>query len=148
MKKGSWDRRVEELGLAADQLSAVKDFASDGRGVVLVATPKGGGRTSTLYALLRMHDAFVNSVQTVEVIPQAEIEGVMVNRFDQRNADATMAKLINTVLLRDPGVVLIAQIADQLSAELVGKYAEREHRVYAGMNAAGTFAAAWSNGWR
>jgi type II secretory ATPase GspE/PulE/Tfp pilus assembly ATPase PilB-like protein len=140
-EKGKWDRSLEQLGLAADQLAAIKDVAKDNQGIVIVATPRGSGRTTTLYSLLRMHDAFVNSVQTVEINPQSEIEGVTVNRFDPRTPDANMAKLINSVCLKDPNVVMIAQIADNPSAELLAKYAEFEHRVYVGWNAFDTMAA-------
>jgi type II secretory ATPase GspE/PulE/Tfp pilus assembly ATPase PilB-like protein len=120
----------------------VQDVARESRGVVLVATPKGSGRTTTLYSLLHQHDAFTSSVQTIEIIPQAEIEGVTVNRFDQRQTDATMAKLINSVFLKDPDVVMIAQIVDTPSAELVANYCEgTNHRVYAGMNAQSTIEA-------
>ena len=140
-EKGNWLRGIEQLGLAADQLAGIKEAVKDNQGVVIVATPKGSGRTTTLYSLLRMHDAFVNSVQTVEINPQTEIEGVTVNRFDPRAVDATMSKLINSVFLKDPTIAMIAQIADAPSADLVAKYAETEHRVYLGMNAFDTMAA-------
>ena len=139
-EKGRWDRSLEQLGLAADQLAALKDAIQSNQGVVLVATPRGSGRTTTLYSLLRTHDAFVNSVQTVEINPQAEIEGVTVNRFDPRAPDASMAKLINSVFLKDPNIVMVAQIVDAPSGEVIAKYGEIEHRVYVGMNAFDTMA--------
>ena len=139
-EKGRWDKKLEELGLATDQLGALKDLAKTNQGVVIVATPRGAGRTTTLYSLLRVHDAFTNSVQTVELNPQAELEGVTVNRFDARVADASMAKTVNSVFLRDPNVAMIAQVADAPTAELVTKFGEHEHRIYVGFNAFDTMA--------
>lgn len=139
-EKGRWDRKLDELGLATDQLAALKVLGKTNLGVVIVATPRAAGRTTMLYSLLRMHDAFINAVQTVELNPQAELEGVTVIRFDQRAADGSMAKTVNSVFLRDPNVVMIAQVAEAATADLVMKYGEQEHRVYAGLNAFDTMA--------
>jgi hypothetical protein len=39
------------------------------KGTVLVCTPPDGGRTTLLYTILKMHDAYTNNVQTIEIEP-------------------------------------------------------------------------------
>lgn len=136
-----WQFSLDTLGLAAEQLTAVRQLAADKQGVVIVASPRSSGRTATLYALLGVHDAFTNSVHTLESNPQAEMEGVTVHRFDPRTPDASYAKTLQSVLLKDPSVMLSAQIPDSQSAESMARYALEDHRVYAGLPAFDTMAA-------
>ena len=136
-----WDMRLEQLGMTADQLNDVKKVTEDTQGVVLIASPRHAGRSTTLYALLRLHDAFTNSVQTIETNPQADLEGVTVNRFDTRNPDLSYAKVLSSVFRKDPNVVLSAQCPDATSAETIARFAEEGHRVYVGLPAFDAMAA-------
>jgi general secretion pathway protein E len=130
-----WNRKLEDLGMPAEQLQQVKEIVAAKRGVVLVATPKQHGRTNTLYALVRAHDAFTNAVHALEINPQAELEGVTVTRFDQRAAGASYARSLQSIFLKDPAIILSAQIPDAATAEALARFAEDEHRAYAGIPA-------------
>lgn len=130
-----WNRKLEDLGMPADQIQQVKDIVATRRGVVLVATPKQHGRTNTLYALVRAHDAFTNAVHALEINPQSELEGVTVTRFDQRAAGASYSKTLNSIFLKDPAIILSAQLPDAATAEALAHFAEEEHRAYAGIPA-------------
>jgi len=135
-----WTLKVDQLGMTPDQLAIVKGLSKDTTGVVLVATPRQAGRTATLYALLRQHDAFTNSVSSIETNPQAEIEGVTVTKFDPRATEATYTKVLLSLLRKDPSVVMSSQIPDAPAAEALAKYGE-EHRVYVGIQGFDTMAA-------
>ncbi len=141
-EKGQWDLQLEGLGLSADQLKDLKTLTADTRGVVLVATPKSSGRTATLYALIRQHDAFTNSIQTLELNPQADLEGATFNTFDTRNAELSYSKALTSILLKDPNIVLSAQLPDAQTADAITRFASDNdrngHRVYVGMPGADT----------
>ncbi len=138
-EKGQWDMRVEQLGMTSEQLTDVKKVTSDTKGLVIVAAPRGQGRTTTLYALIRAHDAFTNSVQTLELNPQTEIEGVTINKFDPRAPDASFAKTLQSVMLKEPNIALVSQIPDNASAELITRFSGDTqgdaHRVYTSLPA-------------
>lgn len=140
-EKGRWSLALDQLGFNAEQLAAVRGLAADTQGVVIVATPRMTGRTTTLYALLGMHDAFINSVHTLETNPQAEMEGVTVHRFDPRNAEQSYAKALQSMFLKDPNVALSSQCPDAASAEAIARFAREDHRVYLGLPAFDTMAA-------
>lgn len=145
-EKGRWDVPLEQLGMTSEQLADVKKLGGDTKGLVLVCGPKGHGRTTTLYALLRQHDAFTNSVQTLEVTSQTEIEGVTVNRFDPRaGPEASFSKMLQSITLKDPNIVLVSQIPDTQTADLITRYsgptASESHRVYTSLAAADSFSA-------
>jgi general secretion pathway protein E len=145
-EKGQWDFKVDQLGMTSEQLTDLKKITSDTKGVVIVASPRGHGRTTTLYALLRAHDAFTNSVQTLEVNPQTEIEGVTINRFDAKaTADASYGKMLQSVILKDPNILMASQIPDNQTAELLmrfgGDLTGESHRVYTSVPALDSFSA-------
>ena len=145
-EQGRWDLKVDQLGMSAEQLAEVKKLTTDTKGLVLVAAPKGQGRTATLYALMRQHDAFTNSVQTVETVPQTDIEGVTINRFEPKpGSDAIFSKLVQSVMLKDPNVLLVSQVPDTPTADLITKYAgdtvAEPHRVLTALPATDAFAA-------
>ena len=64
------------------QLAELKTIVDDGKGVVLITAPRDGGRTTLIYSVIKRHDAYINNVQTVEIDPQAPLEGVRMNKFD------------------------------------------------------------------
>jgi type II secretory ATPase GspE/PulE/Tfp pilus assembly ATPase PilB-like protein len=147
-EKGQWDLPIDQLGLTSEQLADIKTIAGDTKGLVLVCSPRGHGRTTTLYAMLRQHDAFTNSVQTLEINPQAEIEGVTINRFDPRaGAEGSYSKTLQSLILKDPNILLISQIPDAQTAALLTRYAGTQdgtadaHRIYSTLPSMDVFSA-------
>ncbi|MEZ6211026.1 MAG: ATPase, T2SS/T4P/T4SS family [Phycisphaerales bacterium] len=121
-------RRVEELGLFPNQLEDLKTLVEEQAGVVLVSAPRHNGGTTTLYALIRAHDAYTSNVQTVELDPQTQIEGVRHNQFDPEDA-AEYSTTVRSVLRRDPNVVGIAE-CDDATAKEIARADTRSIRVY------------------
>jgi type II secretory ATPase GspE/PulE/Tfp pilus assembly ATPase PilB-like protein len=138
-EKGQWDIPLEQLGFNAEQLNQAKKLTTSTKGLVIVAGPRGSGRTTTLYAMLKQHDAFTNSVQTLETNPQTEIEGATINRFENK-PDASYSKSLQSIILKDPNVLLASQIPDAQTAELIARYAggSEPHRVYTSLSAMDT----------
>ncbi len=141
-EKGQWDIPLDQLGFTSEQLAQVKKLATTTNGLVIVAGPRASGRTTTLYAIIRQHDAFTNSVQSLEVNPQADIEGVTLNRFENR-ADASFSKSLHSIFLKDPNIVLVSQVPDPQTAELITRQTtgSEPRRVYTSLPAMDTFGA-------
>lgn len=137
-EKSQWEYKLDSIGLSTDQLNELKEIAKDTKGVVVVAAPKGHGRTASLYALVRAHDAFTNSIYTLEINPQTEIEGVTTVKFEP-TGDTSYAKALTSVFLKDPTVVLAPDVNDAAAADLVVRSAD-EARVYVGTSALDNFA--------
>lgn len=127
--------KLEDLGLLSSQQRDLKGIVEDGKGVVLVAAMPDNGRTTTLYALLRAHDAYTSNVQTVETDPQGVMEGVRQNVFDPQVDGAEYSTTVRSILRRDPDAVGVAEMPDENTAKEVAR-ADHEHtRVYLGMGA-------------
>lgn len=123
-------RNAEELGLLDSQMRVVKQLVADGRGIVLLASPPDGGRTTTLYSILRMHDAYTSNVQTVEAEIQDALEGVRQNRFNPQAEGAEYSTLVRSILRRDPDVVGIAELPDPATAKEVARADQDRIRTY------------------
>ena len=123
--------QVEELGLTDKQMDELKAIILQQSGVVLVASPPANGRTSTMYALVRDHDAYTQNIQTIELETSASIEGVRQNVFDPMNTDGTdYATTLRSILRRDPDVVFVAELPDVDTAKEIVKADHERTRTF------------------
>jgi len=134
-------KNIDELGLLDPQKKEVEALIQEGAGAVLVAAPPQNGRTTTLYALVRAHDAYTSNVQTVELEPEDSIEGVRHNVFDPMSANAEYSTLVRSILRRDPDVLAIAELPDAATAGEVAKADHERTRTYVGLKADSALAA-------
>jgi type IV pilus assembly protein PilB len=106
-------------------------MASEKRGDVLLATPPHAGRTTLMYSIVRMHDAYTQNVQTVEIETQGTIEGVRQNKFDPlQEGGPSYATFVRSLLRRDPDVLAIADLPDAETAQEAARVDPDRARVY------------------
>lgn len=99
--------QVETLGLNPDQLEQVKELTQTPAGVVLVSGPKKSGITSTLYSLIRCHDAFIQNIHALEKSPLCELDNITQNFIEHESEKSTAARRLQSVLLGDPDAVMV-----------------------------------------
>jgi type II secretory ATPase GspE/PulE/Tfp pilus assembly ATPase PilB-like protein len=128
-------RKPAELGLLEQQMADIKAVLDERQGVVLLAAPLDGGRTTTLYTLVKMHDAYTQNVQTVEIEPQDSLEGVRQNKFDPQAEGAEFGTLVRSILRRDPDVVGIAELPDAQTAGEIARADQDRTRTYVSLKA-------------
>ncbi|MCA9292300.1 MAG: Flp pilus assembly complex ATPase component TadA [Phycisphaerales bacterium] len=134
------DRRIDTLGLFEKQMADLRTIIEEAKGVVLLAAPVHNGRTSTLYALLRAHDAYTSNVQVIELEQSATIEGVRHTVWDS-NSGGEFATTVRSILRRDPDVVGIAEMYDEETAKVVARADHDHSRVYLSVRAPDVFEA-------
>lgn len=126
-------RKADDLGLLPAQLEALKGIVEEAKGVVLLAANADSGRTTTLYSVLRMHDAYTNNIQTVEMEPQDFIEGVRQNPFEQGGEGPEYSTFLRSILRRDPQVVGVGELPDDATAKELAKADHERTRCYLSM---------------
>lgn len=124
-----------ELGLLEPQLAELTRLVQEAHGVVLLAAPADGGRTSTFYTILKMHDAYTQNVQTVEVDIQDNPEGVRQNKWDPYAEGPEFGTLVRSIIRRDPDVLGVAELPDQQTAKEICKAEPDRTRVYVALRA-------------
>lgn len=129
-------RKAADLGLLPQQMEELKNIVADEkRGIVLLAGPLDGGRTTTFYAIMGMHDAYTQSVGTLEVEQQLTLEGVRHQVFDAQTDGPDFATTTRSLLRRDPDVLGIAEFPDANTAKELSKSDLERTRSYLSMRA-------------
>ncbi|MDP1663274.1 MAG: ATPase, T2SS/T4P/T4SS family [Phycisphaerales bacterium] len=133
--EGSVRRAADAVGFLPEQYEAMKELTSTTSGLVLVATPPDGGRTTLFYSVLSMHDAYTHTVQTVELEPQLTLEGAKHQAFDSSVEGTDFATLVRSMLRRDPNVLGVSDIPDAATAKNVATADFSRTRVYVAVRA-------------
>ncbi|MCA9297729.1 MAG: Flp pilus assembly complex ATPase component TadA, partial [Phycisphaerales bacterium] len=128
-------RAANDLGLTEAQLEALKAIVDEGQGVVLLASQAHSGRTTTLYSVVKMHDAYTRNVQTIEMATEDALEGVKQSIFDPYAEGAEFSMLVRSTLRRDPDVVGICDLPDAQTAKVVAQGDHERTRAYISMRA-------------
>ncbi|HVU64969.1 MAG TPA: ATPase, T2SS/T4P/T4SS family [Phycisphaerales bacterium] len=140
-------KKAEDLGMLPMQLAELTNVIDDAKGVVILTTPRDAGRTTLLYSVLRKHDAYTSNVQTVELEPQATLEGVRVNKFDSQaegggagnvpagSTGPEFSTLVRSIMRRDPQVVGVADLPDAATAKEISRADLDRARIYVSFNA-------------
>jgi type II secretory ATPase GspE/PulE/Tfp pilus assembly ATPase PilB-like protein len=136
---------IDTLGFSAEQKQQLREVIQDRQGVVIVSAPKGMGLTSTLYGILRGHDAFLEHIHTLERAPDVDLEGITQNKLAPNVTPAEEYKQASWIISQEPEVVMISKVDDSRTASEFIRYAADNRRVYIGIQANSTFEAltAW-----
>jgi type II secretory ATPase GspE/PulE/Tfp pilus assembly ATPase PilB-like protein len=111
--------RLTEIGLMPEQRDQLDQFRGIKQGVFIVSGPQKSGVTTTLYALLRNHDAFMNSVNTLERQPSGQLPNITQNVFTLSDTGTTtFAKKLQAVVRMGPDIVGVADCEDAETARI------------------------------
>jgi type II secretory ATPase GspE/PulE/Tfp pilus assembly ATPase PilB-like protein len=109
--------KLDEVGLMPDQFEQLNSLSRLKQGLFVVAGPKKSGVTSTFYALLRNHDAFMNSINTLEKHPSSEVLNITQNVYSPSDTGTTTyAKKLQEVIRMGPDIVGVADCEDSETA--------------------------------
>ncbi len=125
---------LEQLGLDAGSLGKISAALNQNRGVVLVTSPVAADCQPVLYNLLRAFDPNSNNIASVENPVSQKMPSVNQTQLDTAHG-LNYPTAISTVLNQDPNVLLVGELADRVSAELVFDAALAGKTVLSGMHA-------------
>lgn len=114
-------RPFDNLGLLPQQLEALRTLAEieNRHGIVLVSAPAGHGLTTSMYSMLGRHDAYTANIKTLEREVMLELAGVDHQEWDPTNPDVDYATALQSILRRDPDVVMTDFVRDRETAKVV-----------------------------
>ncbi len=133
--------RINDLGMTEPQRELFEKMAGESAGLIVVSGPHGSGVTTTLYAALRTHDSFMQNILTLEHQPLMDLENITQHIYDATKHEASYARQLQTVLRREPDVVMSSDCADRETAHLAVKAACEGKKIYVGIQARDTFEA-------
>jgi type II secretory ATPase GspE/PulE/Tfp pilus assembly ATPase PilB-like protein len=120
---------LDRLGFEKSQQEKIERFLLRTQGMMIMTGPTGSGKTTTLYAAIRMllAERSVNII-TIEDPIEYEIAGVAQCEVDDGNR-LSFAKALRSILRHDPDVVMIGEIRDKETADIAIKAALTGHMV-------------------
>ncbi len=126
---------LDSTGLLPKQTEALNVYQQDEHrhGVILVGSAKQQGLTTTCYSLVHSHDSYLNNILALERENIATLEGVTHQLVGEDGGN--YATNLQTVLRRDPEIILSADMDDAASASLAAKSGIDGPLIFVGMNA-------------
>jgi type II secretory ATPase GspE/PulE/Tfp pilus assembly ATPase PilB-like protein len=123
--------RLTEIGLMPEQEAKLNQFREIKQGVFIISGPRKNGITTTLYALLRNHDAFINSINTLERQAAAQMPNITQNIFNLTDTGTTtFAKKLQTVVRMGPDIIGVSDCEDAETAQIACAAARDGKLVY------------------
>ena len=108
---------LDVLGMPEPIHDLFRGALSEPNGIVLVTGPTGSGKTTTLYAGLRLLNDGSRNLLTVEDPVEYAVEGVGQTQVNPK-VGLTFATGLRAILRQDPDVVMVGEIRDRETADI------------------------------
>jgi general secretion pathway protein E len=108
---------LDGLGMAPAINALLRDAFAEPNGIILVTGPTGSGKTTTLYAGLRLLNDGTRNILTVEDPVEYAVDGVGQTQVNPK-VGLTFAAGLRAILRQDPDVVMVGEIRDRETAEI------------------------------
>ena len=118
----------EALGMPATIERAFHQALTEPNGIILVTGPTGSGKTTTLYAALRLLNDGSRNILTVEDPVEYAIDGVGQTQVNPR-VGLDFATGLRAILRQDPDVVMVGEIRDRETADIATQASLTGHLV-------------------
>ena len=109
---------LEQLGFSPYHIIMLKRNITRPFGIVLLTGPTGSGKTTTLYSILNIIRNEGVNITTLEDPIEYSIEGVNQSQINPE-VGFTFAEGLRSVLRQDPNIVMVGEIRDRETTELV-----------------------------
>ncbi len=119
---------LDDLGLSPQDMSKLARASGKAWGMILSTGPTGSGKSTTLYALLRILNKPDINIVTLEDPVEYRIEKVRQVQLN-RKAGMTFASGLRSILRQDPDVVMVGEIRDSETANIAVQAALTGHKL-------------------
>ncbi len=119
---------IQDLGFTSEELNNYLEGIRKPHGILLISGPTGSGKTTTLYATLKILNKEKTNILTIEDPIEYTLEGV--NQVQLKESiGLTFASALRTFLRQDPDVIMLGEIRDAETAQMAIRAALTGHLV-------------------
>jgi len=119
---------INQLGFNEFDLANYLEGVKRPNGILLISGPTGSGKTTTLYATLKLLNKESRNILTIEDPIEYTLEGI--NQVQLKdNIGLTFAAALKTFLRQDPDVIMLGEIRDAETASMAIRAALTGHLV-------------------
>lgn len=128
LSNDSTDIDIERLGFNEKELEDYLEGIKKPHGIILISGPTGSGKTTTLYATLKILNKEKTNIITIEDPIEYTLEGVNQVQLKE-NIGLTFAGALRSFLRQDPDVIMLGEIRDAETAQMAIRAALTGHLV-------------------
>lgn len=125
---------LTDLGFCDRDRVLLEQNAAKPFGMVLTTGPTGSGKSTTLYALMKMRNHPDVNISTIEDPVEYKLSGVNHIQVNPKT-DLTFAKGLRALVRQDPDVILVGEIRDGETADISVNAALTGHLVFSTLHA-------------
>lgn len=119
---------LRDLGFKDNQIELFNSLTTLPHGLILITGPTGSGKTTTLNAILNSINSREKKIITIEDPVEYSIDGV--NQIQvNHEIGLNFSSVLRRVLRQDPDIIMIGEIRDEETADLVVRAALTGHLV-------------------
>lgn len=128
LSKDSTNIEISKLGFSEEQKALFLENIRKTHGIILISGPTGSGKTTTLYATLKILNKTESNILTIEDPVEYTLSGI--NQVQLReDIGLTFAKALRTFLRQDPDIIMLGEIRDEETAQMAIRAALTGHLV-------------------
>jgi type IV pilus assembly protein PilB len=105
------DLKLESLGFSNEELITYKEAIKSPNGIILISGPTGSGKTTTLYATLKLLNNDQTNILTIEDPIEYTLDGVNQVQLKE-NIGLDFSSTLRTFLRQDPDIIMVGEIRD------------------------------------
>jgi type IV pilus assembly protein PilB len=119
---------LSDLGMPAADLEKIKSAYQKPFGMVLVTGPTGSGKTTSIYAILKILNTREKNIATIEDPVEYEMKGLTQIQVNAKT-NLTFADGLRSILRQDPDIIFVGEIRDEETADIAINSAMTGHLV-------------------
>lgn len=117
LNKDAGDINLEVLGFSDDELNLFKEHIKEPQGLILISGPTGSGKTTTLYAALKLLNQPKYNILTIEDPIEYTLTGI--NQVQLKESiGLDFASALRSFLRQDPDIIMVGEIRDVETANM------------------------------
>ena len=131
---------LEQLGFSEESLEIFRTLINQPYGMILITGPTGSGKSTTLYAILRILNSPDVNILTVEDPVEYQLDGITQVQVNPK-INLTFANALRSFLRQDPDIILVGEIRDKETAQIAMEAALTGHLVFSTLHTNDSFSA-------
>lgn len=118
-----------DLGMSEKDLKKVENAFNKSYGMVLSTGPTGSGKTTSIYAIIKILNTREKNITTIEDPVEYKIKGVNQIQVNSKT-ELTFANGLKSILRQDPNIIFVGEIRDNETAGIAVNAALTGHLVF------------------